>query len=171
MNNFLYRDWLITFYVLYCLRFYWRKNYKKEYLIYFSAVGSIYIVYLALKIWNSTSKVEDDAKEVDFNFKNAFLIQTLNPKSILAVLPIVTIHFPINNITGFKIIIMSTILAILGYFAPFTYSLIGKFLSNLIKNKMFFSIFNKIMAVLLILVAISIFKEHVYLVLIGVNPY
>lgn len=82
-----------------------------------------------------------------------------------------TIHFPINNITGFKIIIMSTILAILGYFAPFTYSLIGKFLSNLIKNKMFFSIFNKIMAVLLILVAISIFKEHVYLVLIGVNPY
>ncbi len=144
---------------------------KKEYLIYFSIIGSVYILYLALKIWNSTTKIKDGSKGIDFNFKNAFIIQTLNPKSILAVLPIVTIHFPANNITGFKVFIVSIILAILGYFAPFVYSLIGKFLSHVIKNEMFFSVFNKIMSAFLIFVALSMFWEHVYLVLIGVNPY
>lgn len=144
---------------------------KKEYLIYFSLLGSVYILYLAFKLWRTSPEINEKSADSSLNFKDAFIMQSLNPKAILATLPIATIHFPANNITGLKIIIISVILAVLAFFAPFTYSLLGRFLSKQIKNKKFFVVYNKIMAVLLVLIAVSILRDHVYLVLRGINQY
>ncbi|SFL75760.1 LysE family translocator [Halanaerobium salsuginis] len=146
---------------------------KKEYLIYFSFFGSVYIIYLAIKLWRSVPDPDltSSDKTVGLSFNDAFIMQSLNPKGILATLPIATIHFPASNITGFRIIIFSFLLAGLAFFAPFTYAVLGKFLSKLIKNKLFFNIYNKLMAVLLFWIAFSIIRDHVYLVLVGINQY
>ncbi|QTL97441.1 LysE family transporter [Iocasia frigidifontis] len=135
---------------------------KEDYLIYFSIAGSIYILYLAFKLWTHNNKVEGDSKEAILGFENGFVIQVFNPKAILATLPIATVYFPSNNIKGFNIFIISFIIGVLAFFAPFTYSLIGKFLSSFIKKRVFFSVFNKVMSVILLLVAVSILWEYVF---------
>lgn len=144
---------------------------KKEYLLYLSIIGSGYIMYLAIKIWKSKVIIKDKSDEATLKLKSAFIIQSLNPKAMLAILPLVTIYFPTNNIVGFKIILASLVIFLLALAAPFVYSVAGRFLSKLINQPHFFNIYNKLMAIFLIYVAVSIFKDHVFLVLTGINPY
>ena len=104
-------------------------------------------------------------------FKDGFFIQLFNPKATLTALPIATINFEACNIVGAKILLMSLILTILVFGAPVSYCLLGQFFSSFIKNNKTLKILNTIMALLLLFVAFSIFKEHVYDVLIGVRDF
>ena len=98
-------------------------------------------------------------------------MQIVNPKASLAALPIATINFPANNINGINIMIMSIFFGLLVIGAPSTYCLFGQFFSNLIKRKKILLIFNRIMGVMLLYVAFSIFRDHIYYVLIGKSSY
>ena len=147
---------------------------KKEYLLYFSLIGSAYIIYLAYKLWKSNPKTEntsEEAKEKGLGFIDAFIGQSFNPKAPIALLPITVIYFPSNNIVGSKIVFISLFLGVLGGFAPFIYSLFGKFMGSIIKSKMFFIVFNRVMAIFLVFLAGLILRDHVYLVITGVHAF
>ncbi len=144
---------------------------KKSYLIYTSFIGCLYILYLAFKLFKAKVNVEQEENVRDFSFRDGFMMQLLNPKAALATLPIATIMYPDNDIVGFKIVVMSVVLSILAFGAPLSYSILGTYFSHLIKNEKFFDLFNKVMALLLIYVAFTIFKDHVFLVIKGVHAY
>lgn len=144
---------------------------KKEYLIYTSIIGGIYILYLAFKVFIEDINIEEKSEKKPLSIKDGFIMQIVNPKASLAALPIATINFPANDIAGIKILIMSILFGLIVIGAPLTYCLAGQFCSNLIKNKKVLLIFNKIMALMLLYVAFSIFKDHVYDVLIGKKIY
>lgn len=146
---------------------------KKEYLLYTSIIGSIYILYLAYKIIKSSVNLKDDKNNNNktLTFKDGFVMEIMNPKAMLATLPLATIYFPINNIEGIKVFTVSIILSIMASSAPFGYALIGSFFSDMMKNEKIIKGFNIIMALLLMYVAFSIFKDHVFLVLIGEALY
>lgn len=144
---------------------------RKEYLIYISSVGSIYILYLAVKILKSNVDISKQKDIRLLTFKNGLLMQIMNPKATLATLPIATISFPANNISGIKILVVSLVLSMLACLAPSSYSFIGEYFGTLIKNDRIIKVFNIVMALLLIYVAYTIFKDHVYLVLLGINEY
>lgn len=144
---------------------------RKEYLVYISIFGSIYILYLAFKILKANIDVKEQKNIRSLSFKDGFLMQTFNPKATLATLPIATINFPANNITGTKILFVSLILSLLAFLAPCSYSFIGEYFSALIKKDRIIKAFNTLMALLLIYVAYTIFRDHVYLVFMGINTY
>ncbi len=144
---------------------------KKEYLIYTSILGGIYILYLAIKVWKEEVTIKETLNKNSLTFKDGFFMQIMNPKAILAALPITTINFPANQIHGFNIAIMSVLFGLLVIGAPSTYCLFGQFFSDLVKRKKILIIFNKLMGVILLFVAFSIFKEHVFEVLLGKRAY
>ena len=144
---------------------------KKEYLFYISLIGGFYMLYLAYKVFTSKIEITTEEKLKGLTFKDGLLMQFFNPKATLAALPIATINFPANNITGIKILFISLILSFLSFSAPMSYSLIGGVFNKVISNNNFINTFNKIMSILLILVAISILKDHVVLVFFGINEY
>lgn len=144
---------------------------KKEYLFYISIIGGCYIIYLAYRIFKAKIELDSQSEKRLVSFKDGFFMQLFNPKATLAALPITTISFPSNEIVGVKILIMSLIFMLLVIGAPSTYCLLGQSFSGFMKNKRTFSVLNKIMAVLLLYVAYTIFRDHVYLVLRGVNNY
>jgi threonine/homoserine/homoserine lactone efflux protein len=144
---------------------------RKEYLIYISIIGSLYICYVAIKIMKSKTNINGNNEVKLFSFKEGLLMQIMNPKGILATLPVATIHFPANDINGVGILIASILLATLAGFAPTTYSFIGEHFGSLIKKDKILKGFNIVMGLLLIYVAFTIFKDHVYLVLAGINEY
>lgn len=144
---------------------------KKEFLIYISFIGSVYIFYLAYKVFKANVNIDERSSEKLLSFKDGFFMQLFNPKATLATLPIATINFSINEIVGIKILFMSLILSLLVIGAPSSYCLLGQFFSNMIKEKKTLKIFNTIMAIMLTYVAINILIEHVYYVISGVNTY
>lgn len=144
---------------------------KKEYLFYISFLGSFYIFYLAYKVFISKINVTTEKKYEGLTFKNGFFMQLFNPKATLAALPIATINFPANNITGIKILFISLALSFLAFSAPVSYSLIGGAFNRVVSSDKFINLFNKFMSILLVLVAISILKDHVILVSLGINEY
>jgi threonine/homoserine/homoserine lactone efflux protein len=143
---------------------------KKEYLIYISVVGSAYITWLAYKIFKSNVQLKTGQAKA-LSFRDGFVMQTLNPKATLAVLPIATIHFPANGVMGTGIFLVSLVLSLMAACAPLSYVLAGTFFSSRIENDRIMKTFNGLMAALLLYVAFAIFRDHVYLVLTGVNPF
>lgn len=144
---------------------------KTEHILYVSLIGSMYIAYLAYKVFKSTSTVEKDTNDSSFKFKQGLTMHILNPKASLATLPIATIYFPTLEITGFQIVYISLILSIIAGGAPTLYSIVGNYFKWLIDTDKKIQIVNRVMAVILLYIAVMIFIDHVYLVLTGVNPY
>lgn len=99
--------------------------------------------------------------------RQGLILQLLNPKGVVATLPIATIQFPGAGIHGTGILVWSVVLAVLAIGAPGSYALVGHLLGRRIENPRFFRWFNRVMAALLFYVAASIGYEFVYLPLSG----
>lgn len=130
-----------------------------------SSAGSLYIAYLAYKIARSVIKpvLISTAKAPDLSFKAGLVMQLLNPKSFVVILPIVTVQFPAVQISATAIFFWSLLLACMAAGAPSSYLLIGSRLGKLIHNVRYFQCLNLCMALLLTWVAIDIAYQHVYL--------
>lgn len=129
--------------------------------------GCSYIFYIACKVFRANVNVStEDKQENVLSFKDGLFIQLLNPKALLATLPISTIQFPAAGITGSTILFFSVILSIMAFGAPASYSLIGVVMGKRIENLVYFRLFNMLMSALLVYVAFSIGYEHVYLALV-----
>ncbi|MCS2608787.1 LysE family translocator [Halomonas dongshanensis] len=127
-----------------------------------SALGCSYILYLAIKIARASAELEiNGAPSELLSFRDGLVMQLLNPKSMVAVLPITTLQFPAQSIEGINLAIWATALALLAAGAPGSYVVLGSLLGQRIKHPGLVKGFNLIMAALLAAVALSIGWEHV----------
>ncbi|MCG9736102.1 LysE family transporter [Pseudoalteromonas shioyasakiensis] len=132
-----------------------------QFLPYVSLIGCGYILYIAWKVAKANVQVSDTSADASLSFFDGLFMQLLNPKALVATLPIATIQFPSEDITGAAIVFWSLILAILAFGAPTSYSLAGLMLGKQVSRPGVFNVFNKLMAVLLVYVALMIAYEHV----------
>ncbi|MEJ6496613.1 LysE family translocator [Pseudoalteromonas lipolytica] len=132
-----------------------------QFLPYVSLIGCAYILYIAWKVAKANVQVSDTSADASLSFFDGLFMQLLNPKALVATLPIATIQFPSADITGAAIVFWSFILAILAFGAPTSYSLAGLVLGKQVSRPGVFYVFNKLMAVLLVYVALMIAYEHV----------
>ena len=132
-----------------------------QFLPYVSLIGCGYILYIAWKVAKAKVQVSDTSADASLSFFDGLFMQLLNPKALVATLPIATIQFPSADITGAAIVFWSLILAILAFGAPTSYSLAGLVLGKQVSRTGVFNVFNKLMAVLLVYVALMIAYEHV----------
>lgn len=126
---------------------------------YISLIGSCYIFYLSIKILKSTISFDKSNLTIKLNFWSGLIMQFLNPKNITAVIPITTIMFPVSNIIGIKILIVSLIISLFGGGAPLVYLIIGSIIKNKITNPNYFNLFNKMMGILLFISGIFMLYE------------
>lgn len=136
---------------------------------FISVIGCSYILYIAWKIIRSNFCLDETntlKNESSLSFRDGLFMQLLNPKGLIATLPIATIQFPNAGISGISIIFWSLILAILAFGAPTCYSLVGLAVGKRIDNPAYFKAFNYMMSALLIYVSLTIGYQHVYLPLI-----
>lgn len=135
-----------------------------SYLPYISLLGCCYIIYIAWKLTKVRVNVNISSEENGvLTIWDGLFMQLLNPKGLLATLPIATIQFPAENIQGSAIVVWSIGLSILAFGAPLSYSLIGAIIGNKLNDPIYFKTLNMLMSVLLISVAINIGYEYVYL--------
>ncbi|MES2868663.1 MAG: LysE family translocator [Pseudomonadota bacterium] len=132
---------------------------------YISLVGGLYTLYLAYQVYTAKTVVLGDANDAPatsqktLTFWNGFLIQALNPKGIMVVLPITSIMLPAAHITGASIAMVSGLLAIAGAGAPGAYSLLGAILGRRITRESYFTAFNRLMGLALVVCAYFMFHE------------
>lgn len=137
-------------------------------LIIISMFGCGYIAMLAVRIFKASVTLGNDPTNAHpLSYRQGLILQLLNPKGVVATLPIATIQFPGAGIHGTGILAWSLVLTVLAIGAPGSYALVGHLLGKRIENPVFFKWFNRVMAALLFYVAASIGYEFVYLPLFG----
>jgi len=140
-----------------------------RYQLLISCVGSFYIIYLAYKIALGSIKptpagsVDRTTTDSPLNFQSGLIMQLLNPKAFIAILPITTVQYPAAQITGSSIFIFSLLLSSLAFGAPASYLVMGARLGQLIDHPHYFRLLNLVMASLLLYVAGDIIYSHIYL--------
>ncbi|WP_430468739.1 LysE family translocator [Vreelandella titanicae] len=141
-----------------------------EALIVVSALGCAYIVYLASKIARSSVDIsEPDNAPRLVSYRDGLVMQLLNPKAIVATLPITTLQFPAADIHGLSMVFWAFGLSLLAAGAPGSYIVIGSAVGSRIKSPAIVKGFNWLMAALLVAVALSIGVEHVWVPLTARN--
>jgi threonine/homoserine/homoserine lactone efflux protein len=109
-------------------------------------VGGVYIAYLAFGLFKASG--ETKAAKVQLGFKTGFIMQITNPKSMIAVLPIVGVLFPKVGLAGWQVVAPSLILGVMACGAPLVYLLAGWWMGKRIRPSVLVWI-NRLMAVLL----------------------
>ncbi|MDC5705627.1 LysE family transporter [Vibrio europaeus] len=129
---------------------------------FISLAGCLYILHIAWKVAGANVEFSQDTSDSNsLSFRDGLFMQLLNPKALVATLPVSTIQFPSVGITGSAIVLWSLVLAILAFGAPTGYSLAGLVLGKRISNPSYFKVFNLLMAALLVYVSLTIGYEHV----------
>lgn len=138
-------------------------------LVALSALGCGYILYLAYRIAHASATLDtDDAPLRLLSFRDGLCMQLLNPKALVAVLPITTLQFPAAGIEGARLIVWAVALALLAVGAPGSYVVLGHLAGQRIQNPRLIKGLNIVMAALLAAVAVMIGFEHVWLPLAGI---
>ena len=133
-------------------------------LVVVSALGCSYIFYLACKIARSSADFSRPANAPRLvSYRDGLIMQLLNPKAIVATLPITTLQFPAAGIEGASLVVWAFGLALMAAGAPGSYIAIGSAVGSRVKSPAIVKGFNWLMAALLIGVAVSIGIEHVWL--------
>ncbi|NDV27857.1 LysE family translocator [Desulfovibrio sp. JC010] len=128
-----------------------------------SALGCGFILYLAYKImFSDVGNLLDEKKGSPLKFRDGLLMQLLNPKSFLAVLPVTAVQFPAAGIEGIQITTWSIGLGMLGLGAPLAYAFAGTKVSRYIENPRYLKWFNYLMGGALIFAALDMACSHVY---------
>lgn len=140
----------------------WMVTPKSQLII--SGLGTVYIAYLAFKVARSSVHVDayTQTPQATLSFQAGLMMQLLNPKSLIVIVPIVTVQFPAEGVTGSLIFLWTLLLGVLAFGAPSTYLLMGTHLGKLIAQPIYFRILNLCMALLLVYVAADIAYNHVY---------
>ena len=126
-----------------------------------AVLGAFYILYLVWKIISGTLRQSltptgNPEEKHSLVFRNGLIMQLLNPKAPVAILPIATVQFPAAQIDGAGIAVWSFLLACMAFGAPGSYLLIGAKLGKLVQNPIYFKVINLALAALLLWVAADI---------------
>ncbi|KJY93552.1 LysE family translocator [Pseudoalteromonas piscicida] len=129
---------------------------------FISLAGCLYILYIAWKVAHANVELSDTRSPAkSLSFRDGLFMQLLNPKALIATLPVSTIQFPSIGITGIAVVIWSMLLAVLAFGAPTSYSIVGSMMGKQISDPKYFKAFNLVMAALLVYVSLSIGYDHV----------
>jgi len=120
-----------------------------------SVVGSLYILWLAYKIYRSQVGAHTNTQPRMLTFRDGLLMQLLNPKGITVALPVATVQFPAAEITGFTLFAWCVGLAVFAFGAPWSYFVFGRLLGRNINQARYLALINKLMALFLLFVAVS----------------
>lgn len=135
---------------------------------YISLIGGVYTLYLAYQVFTARTVVDEKvstAPAKTLTFWNGLVIQLLNPKGIMAVLPITSVMLPAAHITGVSIAAVSGLLAFGAFGAPWIYALLGALLGRRINGTSAFTVFNRCMGLALAVCAYFMFHAfYVHLV-------
>ncbi|UXZ54938.1 LysE family transporter [Halomonas sp. 7T] len=143
---------------------------SQDSLVLLSALGCAYILYLAYKVARANATLDTHAPAPRMlSFRDGLMMQLLNPKAMVATLPIATLQFPAEGIQGMSLFIWALGLAALAAGAPGSYVVIGSLLGQRVRQPMLIKGFNWVMSGLLVAVAVSIGHEHVWLVVTARN--
>lgn len=134
---------------------------RQTLLPWLAAAGSAYILYLAFRLFLSHGTTEQPAQNApsQLRFREGYLLQILNPKGFIVILPVVTVMFPAADITGIDIALSSGLISLGAIGAPASYAALGGLVGRRIRTKRYFHLFNKAMALTLALVACSIIHD------------
>jgi threonine/homoserine/homoserine lactone efflux protein len=139
---------------------------SKSFLPVLTFFGVLFILYLAFKLMSSkVDNISEGQPATDLKMRDGFLMQLLNPKSFMVVLPVTTVQFPAAGITGWTIALWSVMLAVLGFGAPLVYAVFGEGISKHIERISWFKYLNIIMGIMLLFLAIDMAYEDIFLVL------
>jgi cysteine/O-acetylserine efflux protein len=120
-------------------------------------LGTIYMLYLAMKIITSKNIDKDNSRDKNNSFLTGMLLQFINPKGILyGITAISTFILPYHT-SNFSLLFYSLFLAFVGFLSTFCWSLFGSTFQTFLST--YRSQFNVIMALLLVYSAISILVE------------
>jgi len=126
----------------------------QEYQSIIGVLGGMYIAYLGVKILQASfQQTVTRANNTTVSFKTGLILQLCNPKSLVAIVPIVTVQFPRFHIEGGQIALWSLMLATMACGAPSVYLLAGARLKKAALNPTIMAWVNRIMALLLFYVA------------------
>ncbi|MCA2018830.1 LysE family transporter [Vibrio tritonius] len=126
-----------------------------RWLLFTSILGSLYIAYLAIKIWRSAVGHAQQQLAKPLTFRDGLLMQLLNPKSFTVALPLATVQFPSLGITGVALLAWCLGLAIFAFGAPWIYFVVGRRLGQRVQQLNMLNLINKVMALFLFFVAIK----------------
>lgn len=133
-----------------------------------AGAGVCFILYLAYKIM--LSEIEDAGRTESvavLTYKDGLLMQLLNPKSMLVVLPVTAVQFPAAGIEGIWIAAWSLGLGALGFGAPLSYAAFGAYVSRYVRGNTSLRVMNIIMGLMLLAVAVDMGYSHLYLTLVA----
>jgi len=131
---------------------------------YLGVLGCGFILYLAWKVFTSRVNLDGpDRPSASLTYRDGLLMQLLNPKSFMVVLPVATVQFPAADITGVQIAVWSALLSLLGFGAPMAYAVAGMAVGRRVARPAVFRMFNLLMGLLLVFVAFDIAYHHVVL--------
>lgn len=120
-----------------------------------SVVGSLYILWLAYKIYCSEVGAKKNTQPRILTFRDGLLMQLLNPKGITVALPVAMVQFPAAEITGVALFTWCVGLAVFAFGAPWSYFVFGRLLGRNINQSRYLTLINKLMALFLLFVAVS----------------
>ncbi|WGY44811.1 LysE family transporter [Vibrio sp. ABG19] len=120
-----------------------------------SVLGSLYILWLAYKIFSAPVGDDVHAQPRTLTFRDGLLMQLLNPKGITVALPVATVQFSNAGITGLLLFAWCIGLAVFAFGAPWAYCMFGRFMGKNINHTRYLIMINKLMALFLVIVAVS----------------
>ncbi|MCM2129788.1 LysE family translocator [Larsenimonas rhizosphaerae] len=127
--------------------------------------GSAYILYLAWTVFRATppDTVKEHPAPRALGFRDGLLMQLLNPKNTLLVVPITTVMFPGRGITDTSLVLWSLAISLGGGGAPALYLAAGKGIGARITETRYIRRCNSVMAGLLVVVALLMLCDYVIL--------
>ena len=134
---------------------------------FISGLGVCFILYLAWKVAGAEVDTRAQTPSAAMDFTDGLLMQLLNPKAFMVVLPVTTVQFPAAGIGGAGVALWSMGLGAMSVGAPMAYALLGATAARRMGDAKCFRYFNYIMAVMLFLVAADMAYEHIYMALVG----
>lgn len=127
---------------------------------YIAVTGSLYILYLAYKMAFSRADGQESASaNSQLHFRDGYLLQLLNPKGMVLIVPVTTLMFPAAHITGCWILGCSALISIGAVGAVASYCVAGSFAGQRIRQARHLNLFNRVMGVMLLVVALSIIYD------------
>lgn len=134
---------------------------RQAVLPWIAVVGSGYILYLALRLFVSTVSTEQPERRAypRPGFREGYLLQVLNPKGFMVIVPVTTLMFPAAHVTGIAVTFAAGLISLGAIGAPASYAVLGALAGRRIRTDRYLRLLNKAMALMLALVACSIFHD------------
>ncbi|WP_165872633.1 LysE family translocator [Celerinatantimonas diazotrophica] len=126
---------------------------------YLAIFGGLFVGYMGYHLMRAQGHKQSELSGKHLSFKDGLLIQLLNPKSAMVVLPVATVQFPTAHIEGVNIVIWSVLLGLLAVGAPLSYALVGRQIGLLMNQQMFLKRSNQVMGMILLALAISMLYQ------------